>query len=209
MCEIVTGNLALAIDKVIGGSGSSVALTSLATPFITNTEYNIRFQAFGTNPTRLRAKVWPIAQVEPMSWNISIEDSEPSLQFSGNGGLRAGGSSDFAGDDVVVAFDNLSISVLTPEDFYGYRRMPVSLLHSSRVIRTSTVAGTSTAHVDLASISGTPTHVLIDALCDFIGANGRSYTFIEFYDNESTLIFSLRGCYGRGVSSGTNQREWC
>jgi hypothetical protein len=53
-----------------------------------NTQLRIRFQAFGTNPTTLRAKVWLANGAEPAAWQVSTTDSTAGLQAAGGVGLK-------------------------------------------------------------------------------------------------------------------------
>ena len=87
---------------------SEVALS----PFITLGTYNpgdlyrVRMQTFGTNPTKLRSKVWPVGTTEPAGWQQEISDASSALQAKGsNAGMGLYASSS-ATKPVVASFDN-------------------------------------------------------------------------------------------------------
>lgn len=49
----------------------------------------VRFQAFGLDPTTLRAKVWAEGTPEPSSWLVTSSDASPVLQSQGVVGFSA------------------------------------------------------------------------------------------------------------------------
>jgi hypothetical protein len=52
-------------------------------------EIKIKMQAFGVNPTVIRAKVWRAAEVEPQAWSVAAQDGFDRLQRSGVIGIAA------------------------------------------------------------------------------------------------------------------------
>ena len=91
------GGIIVVLDRVVNGSATSLVNTGMPIPFTANDEYLIRFQATGTYPTALRAKIWPKSQAEPSSWSVVAEDSETILQQGGKAGIRAGTGSSYTG----------------------------------------------------------------------------------------------------------------
>lgn len=65
------------VDNVIAGVATPLtgqASTTGLTP-VANTDYTLRVQALGTNPTTIRGKVWLASTAEPAAWGIQITDS--------------------------------------------------------------------------------------------------------------------------------------
>jgi hypothetical protein len=52
-------------------------------------EIKIKLQAFGMNPSVIRAKVWRAAEVEPPTWSVTAQDGFDRLQRSGVVGIVA------------------------------------------------------------------------------------------------------------------------
>ncbi|NKF32400.1 hypothetical protein HER21_38890, partial [Pseudomonas sp. BGM005] len=52
-------------------------------------ELQVRVQAFGTNPTTIRAKVWKTGTTEPTGWQVSTTDATAVLQAPGHVGVAA------------------------------------------------------------------------------------------------------------------------
>ncbi|MDN3444169.1 PKD domain-containing protein [Microbacterium sp. APC 3901] len=50
-------------------------------------ELRVRVQAFGTNPTTIRAKVWKTGTTEPAAWQVSTTDTTAALQAPGHVGV--------------------------------------------------------------------------------------------------------------------------
>lgn len=51
--------------------------------------WTVRVQAVGTNPTTLRAKVWPASGGEPDAWGVTGSDATGDLQRPGAAGIEA------------------------------------------------------------------------------------------------------------------------
>ena len=47
----------------------------------------VRLRVSGTTPTALAARVWDDGAAEPTAWNVSANDSTPSLQANGGLGM--------------------------------------------------------------------------------------------------------------------------
>ncbi|WP_394195505.1 PKD domain-containing protein, partial [Microbacterium foliorum] len=52
-------------------------------------ELQVRVQAFGANPTTIRAKVWKTGTTEPAAWQVSTTDATAALQAAGHVGVAA------------------------------------------------------------------------------------------------------------------------
>ena len=108
------GALKLMFTKTVGSSTEVAIGTEITVPALTYTAgqmYRIRFDVSGTNPTKLRAKVWLASATEPTAWTLSNTDSEPTLQVAGSPGLRAqlGASST---NQPTYLFDNFAVQNL-------------------------------------------------------------------------------------------------
>ena len=102
----------VAVTLVSRQDGKTVPLSdtvSVRPPTQTGTEERepgtrVRLQVFGTNPTRLRARVWPVGQSEPTDWAVVASDGEQALQRTGAVGLSV--QLPARGDDGSVAVDD-------------------------------------------------------------------------------------------------------
>lgn len=75
--------------------------------YLPGTQLQVRFQAVGTSPTELKAKVWAIGSTEPAAWQLTATDSTASLQAAGSVSLRSYISGTATGGTVVTRFGNL------------------------------------------------------------------------------------------------------
>jgi hypothetical protein len=48
---------------------------------------SVRVEATGSDPTTIRARVWPVGQAEPAGWQLSVVDWSGALQGAGAVGL--------------------------------------------------------------------------------------------------------------------------
>ena len=68
----------------------------------------IRFEAVGTTPTTLRAKVWSASASEPTAWAASVTDSTPELQGPGGVGVFTFLSGSATNSPVTARFDDFT-----------------------------------------------------------------------------------------------------
>lgn len=100
-----------AIQLQLMQGGTAIQLVNIAgTTFTAATTLNVRLQVFGTNPTTVRAKVWPTTATEPTAWQASVTDTTPALQTAGNVGLRSYLSATSTNTPVTTRFDNFLVS---------------------------------------------------------------------------------------------------
>jgi hypothetical protein len=79
-----SGSVTLSLTKVV--AGAETTLTSRVLTGVTYTAgdvYSIRTQAWGSNPTSLRAKMWLASATEPTTWAVTASDATASLQAAG------------------------------------------------------------------------------------------------------------------------------
>ncbi|HEY3832966.1 MAG TPA: PKD domain-containing protein [Acidimicrobiia bacterium] len=108
------GGLKLMFTKTVGSSAETAIGSEITVPGLAYTAgqmYRMRFDVSGTNPTKLRAKVWLASGTEPSAWTLTNTDSEPTLQVAGSPGLRAflGASST---NQPTYLFDNFAVQNL-------------------------------------------------------------------------------------------------
>jgi PKD repeat protein len=97
-----TGQVAVVLKQ-----GATV-LGNVVVPGLTyapGTTLNMRVQVTGTNPTTIRARVWPDGASEPTTWTASATDATAALQAPGTVGLQSYLSSS-ATAGVVTRFDD-------------------------------------------------------------------------------------------------------
>ncbi len=77
------------LTKQVGSSETSLTpeATVAGLTFTAGVALNLRLQVVGTNPTTVRAKVWPAGTTEPTAWRLTASDSTASLQANGGVGL--------------------------------------------------------------------------------------------------------------------------
>ncbi|MET0787845.1 MAG: alkaline phosphatase [Cellulomonas sp.] len=88
--------------------GTSVTATGVT--YNTGTQLTAALEVVGTNPTTVRAKVWPASGTEPTAWLTSVTDTTAALQAPGYTGLAAILSSTATNVPVTVRFDNYSVT---------------------------------------------------------------------------------------------------
>ena len=105
------GQVFLAISRMAGTT--EVATVPLqAIPGLTSSPgkfFDVRFDATGTSPTTLRAKIWTDGTTEPSTWQVQATDSTAGLQTAGSPGLSAYLSGNSTAVPVTVSFDSLRV----------------------------------------------------------------------------------------------------
>jgi hypothetical protein len=105
------GTAAMNIVKVVGTTTPIVASTIIpGFTYAAGDQLSLRFQALGTSPTTLRARIWHTGQAEPATWQASGSDSTASLQAPGSVGLLGYLSSATTNAPSPVTFDDLSVA---------------------------------------------------------------------------------------------------
>ena len=118
-------------------------LTSVNVPGLTvsaGTILRVRFQALGTNPTTLRAKVWRQSASEPVAWLLTTTDSTAALAAPGDLGVLLFTSSSWTGAAPAMSIDTLSSG---PDSGSPANVPPVASFTSS--VQGHTVSFTSTS----------------------------------------------------------------
>jgi PKD repeat protein len=107
-----SGAVVLSVGALKGSSSLQTLGSPVTVPGLTYTpgqNLELRYQVTGTNPTTLRAKVWPTGQTEPANWMVSTTDTFAALQTAGAVGLQPYLSSTATNAPVVVRIDNLVV----------------------------------------------------------------------------------------------------
>ncbi len=105
-----SSGIALAALKLAGSSSSTLlgAEVSSGLAYTPGQFYRVRAEAFGANPTTIRARVWLDGTPEPASWLIVRTDATAGIQAAGQQGL---GSFDAASSaPVTFTYDDLVIA---------------------------------------------------------------------------------------------------
>lgn len=104
--------LYLQASKIVSGSEITllpeVKITNIT--FAANTFIDIKSQFIGSNPTTVNVKVWKDGQAEPSTWQISVTDSEASLQQAGSVGLRINASTGITNGPILTSFKSFSVT---------------------------------------------------------------------------------------------------
>jgi PKD repeat protein len=92
---------------------SEVAVPT-AGPYTLGAVLQTRLQVVGANPTTVRARVWPVGQPEPTTWQVTATDSTAVLQSPGGVGLVHYASSSVTNGPIVAQWDDLEARSLVP-----------------------------------------------------------------------------------------------
>ncbi|MBO1756823.1 PKD domain-containing protein [Allobranchiibius sp. CTAmp26] len=105
------GKVGLAISRMDGTT--EVAAVPLQTisglTYTPGTMLNVRFDATGTSPTTLQAKVWASGTTEPATWQVQTTDATAALQVRGGVGLGSFLSGTATTLPVTLSFDTLRV----------------------------------------------------------------------------------------------------
>ena len=104
-----TGKVALALLRVSPTGAETVVraeTTVSGVSYTAPTSLRIRIQVTGTNPTTLRAKVWPTSGTEPSAWSATATDTTAALQVPGGVGLMSYLSGSSTNAPTLARFDD-------------------------------------------------------------------------------------------------------
>jgi hypothetical protein len=106
------GSATIGISKVVGTTSTPIAASQTIAGFTyaAGEQLRFRFQALGTAPTTLRARVWDAGQPEPATWQASGSDGTASLQAAGSIGLIGYLSTATNNAPSPVTFDDLAVT---------------------------------------------------------------------------------------------------
>jgi hypothetical protein len=93
-------------------AGAETTLSSVSVPnltYVAGSVLRVRVQVTGTNPTTVRARVWPVAAVEPATWVVSATDATASLQVPGGFALSTYLSGSATNAPMTTSFDELVV----------------------------------------------------------------------------------------------------
>ncbi len=119
-------------------------------------------------------------------------DGQPGLacwDLNGNG-IGDLGFEDINGD---LSFDTL--------DCAGVGSVPMSANELYRGLVESATTTLDQEDIYIDSISGSPTYVLLRAICSTLGAQGHSQATMRFFDSSSTQLLIFTACFMSGVSN--------
>ncbi|MCX7996207.1 MAG: cellulase family glycosylhydrolase [Patescibacteria group bacterium] len=109
-------NIVLGLFKQVNGKNTRI-VTDVSVPVasLVNTEYMLKAEVTGKNPTTLRIKVWQASNPEPSGWNHSATDSEPLLQSEGENAIKFYSTNISSSSyPLMWRLDNLLIRSLSP-----------------------------------------------------------------------------------------------
>jgi hypothetical protein len=107
-----TGAVVLGLTRVVDGAettlGGTVTVPGLS--YVRGDVLRLRFQAAGTGPTTLKARVWKVGAAEPSTPQITRTDSATALQRAGGVGVFSYLSSSASNAPVRLSVDNLDVA---------------------------------------------------------------------------------------------------
>jgi PKD repeat protein len=105
------GTVHLAISKVVAGAETTLQEVGVSgLTYTGGTTLRMRFQATGNGTTTLVGKVWLANAAEPAGNQISLTDTEATLQAPGSVGLQSYLSGSTTNAPVVTSFNNFSVA---------------------------------------------------------------------------------------------------
>ena len=109
------GEVGLAISRMNGNTEVATSQPRIISglTFTPGTSLNVRFEATGTTPTTLQAKVWAAGTTEPAAWQVQATDSTAALQVPGGIGVASYLSGRATTVPITLSFDDLRVSDAT------------------------------------------------------------------------------------------------
>uniref|UniRef100_UPI00378376CA PKD domain-containing protein n=1 Tax=Nakamurella sp. TaxID=1869182 RepID=UPI00378376CA len=81
------GVTTLSLTRSNNGTDTTLATVRVPGTVAAGTTLRLRFEQFGSAPTRLRASAWPAAGAEPADWMLTTTDATAALQSPGGFGI--------------------------------------------------------------------------------------------------------------------------
>jgi hypothetical protein len=104
-------SMTIELSRQIGGVNAVLAPElSSAVEHVDYSQYRLRYQIMGQNPTTVRAKIWIDGQPEPEAWLVTATDNSPVLQAPGAWEFGIYSSDALTKVPVNWAFDNFRIT---------------------------------------------------------------------------------------------------
>ena len=135
------GGVMAFLTRTVGGTETVLSSTTDAGVTVAPGDVmKVRFQALGTGPTTLKAKVWPQGAAEPATWLLSTTDSTAALAAPGDLGVLVFTSGSWTGPVPTVSVDNIvsGADLGTPGNI-----APTASFTSSSSDHTATLTSTS------------------------------------------------------------------
>ena len=103
------GGITAYLYRTVGGVETALSFATVPDLNIAPGDViRVRFQALGTSPTTLRAKVWRFGTQEPTGWLLTSSDSTAALAAPGDIGLLLFPSRSWVGTAPSLSIDNLT-----------------------------------------------------------------------------------------------------
>jgi PKD repeat protein len=103
-----SGAMTIYLTKIVNGTETDITSKAISgLTFQAGQAYDVRVQAWGSNPTNLRAKVWKSGDAEPSTWSVTGTDSTAALQGGGGVSIRAYLSGTATSAPVTMSVDHL------------------------------------------------------------------------------------------------------
>ncbi len=192
------GSVVAYLAKTVGNTETIVAWTNVTGLTVSPGDVlRVRFQALGTSPTTLRAKVWRASGFEPLGWLVTGSDNTPAvLQAPGDLGIVLYPSGSTVGTPPALTFDNYEA---TPDS-----GLPVNVLPTAGFNFTTTDFGISAT-----STSSDPDGSIVDSTWSWGDGNtatgtAASHTYTD--PGEYTVALTVTDSRG-GTDTFTNTVE--
>ncbi|WP_420120741.1 PKD domain-containing protein [Nakamurella sp.] len=109
------GSVQLQLVKIVNGTSTALQTATVAgLTYAANDVVTVRFQAVGTGPVNLNAKVWKAGTTEPAAWQVSAVDQANPLSTTGGVALYPYLTGSTTTGAVVATIDNLKVVAVAP-----------------------------------------------------------------------------------------------
>ena len=139
---VAGGTISVYLSRMVGNTETVLASTNVSGLNVSPGDVlRVRFQALGTSPTTLRAKVWRASAAEPTAWLLTGTDSTAVLAAPGDIGALFYTSSTWTGNAGTLSIDNFQSS---PDAGSPNNVAPAAAFTASVLNHTATLTSTST-----------------------------------------------------------------
>ncbi|MGZ4799909.1 MAG: beta strand repeat-containing protein, partial [Acidimicrobiia bacterium] len=179
---VAGGSVTAFLTRTVGGA--ETVLSSTTVPGLTvapNDVLRVRFQALGTSPTTLKAKVWKYGTQEPLSWLLTSTDSTAALAAPGDVGVLLFPSGSWTGTAPNLSIDNFRTE---PDTGAPVNIPPTAAFSTGLNHLTASFDATASSDADFGTISS--------YLWDFgDGTTGTGATNTHTYSGDGTYTVTL------------------
>ncbi len=108
---VAGGTIQLIISKVVSGTETTLKTVNITgVTYVPGDVYRLRGVVSGSGTTTITGKLWKVGTTEPATAQVTVTDTEPTLQGAGTLGIQSYLSGTATSFPVVARYDNLSVT---------------------------------------------------------------------------------------------------